>query len=1004
MAQTTDLAVSVEAQNISNNTVSQVHIFEEFQYVTTITNAGDTTTNVSFSQTLNSNVDVLAISSNNATGGSSLVTEIMFQNNTVTGNIANMPFGSSVQVVIRLRAPANLGGIATTATVTPNQETTDSNTSNNTSIISIDVVDVPIDFTITYQQVSPAEGTPISAWGDEVTYTMTITNNSTISYPLLGFKLFSQLNTPLSYGTPIIDVDSISCIDNTPGTDCFNVDVTATPDVIIDSTAAPELVFEFEGYRVFLPNGSLTFTIVYKYLEPCSLEQMPIDVSGHAELVINHDNQSSNQSETVQTDLLEAELCNYTDVCIETQQITPESTFVDWDEEITFKTTICNNGPLDADIIVSMRNYLGPEWEIISTNCIPEETSIDCNLINIANAGQYWVANSFVMPVGAIVTIETVVKYPEPECSVVSGDLVSFIRSSVIIDSESMYDNVLENNNYINTVTLPEIPLCEIIDLAVTKTQIDPMPPEGESENSTTQWGPITYNVTIENLNDEDLGFYMQDYFQFLDPEDTPIQGTLESVNCVGTTGTASCFEIPHTNIGTVHNGLPNGDNTNDVFWEVLPEDNLILPAQSSVSFNMVVNWMPECDNEAIKATNTVTISPTNAVDGNTNNNSVGVVTYFAPCIDLVVQTYPEENPVIINETFNWIVDITNSATSSKALNVEFVNTLNPVFEIDGTISCELTEGTASCISNFAVTDNIISGIIPEMEAGSTVQIKIPVKAPAYAGAFNNESEGVVNAINNEELTPETNTSITSVQVIAPTLTKVFEPSEIFINTTSSLQFTVNNFPSTPELSAISFTDNLPEGLVVASEPYWVNQNNCDANFQANVGGTAFSVDNLTFPEGVSSCTFAVDVTTPFVGEYINATANITDTNAIDASEVNATLTVIASTTPISTPNPPIMNNDCFTVPEGVSPNGDNFNETLVIPCIEDYHNTKLFIYNRYGTLVYENSNYDNTWAGEANQGVPKVSGKLPTGVYFYRVDFTTAGVPPKGGWLYLMY
>lgn len=38
VAQTTDLSVVVEAQDLSGNEISQAHIYEEFQYIVTIIN------------------------------------------------------------------------------------------------------------------------------------------------------------------------------------------------------------------------------------------------------------------------------------------------------------------------------------------------------------------------------------------------------------------------------------------------------------------------------------------------------------------------------------------------------------------------------------------------------------------------------------------------------------------------------------------------------------------------------------------------------------------------------------------------------------------------------------------------------------------------------------------------------------------------------------------------------------------------------------------------------
>jgi len=175
---------------------------------------------------------------------------------------------------------------------------------------------------------------------------------------------------------------------------------------------------------------------------------------------------------------------------------------------------------------------------------------------------------------------------------------------------------------------------------------------------------------------------------------------TLVSVDCVSTTGTASCITVTNNNIGVLLDGLPQ-DGNEDIFWQILQEDNFNLPAESSVTFHVVVDWQPDCSENAIKATNRVAITNlTGTPDNDFLNNTDKVDTYFAPCVDLVVQTYPEFTTIPVNQTFNWIVDITNSNTSSNAINIDFTDILVPEFTIVGTPTCTVTSGNATC-TNF---------------------------------------------------------------------------------------------------------------------------------------------------------------------------------------------------------------------------------------------------------------------------------------------------------------
>ncbi|MBT8244061.1 MAG: gliding motility-associated C-terminal domain-containing protein [Winogradskyella sp.] len=85
------------------------------------------------------------------------------------------------------------------------------------------------------------------------------------------------------------------------------------------------------------------------------------------------------------------------------------------------------------------------------------------------------------------------------------------------------------------------------------------------------------------------------------------------------------------------------------------------------------------------------------------------------------------------------------------------------------------------------------------------------------------------------------------------------------------------------------------------------------------------------------------------------------------------------------------------------SPNGDGTNETFVIKGIENFEN-ELKIYNRWGNIVYDASNYQNDWDGTSNAGrVVRRNQKLPAGTYFYTLELKPSNKTTTG-WLYLNY
>lgn len=71
----------------------------------------------------------------------------------------------------------------------------------------------------------------------------------------------------------------------------------------------------------------------------------------------------------------------------------------------------------------------------------------------------------------------------------------------------------------------------------------------------------------------------------------------------------------------------------------------------------------------------------------------------------------------------------------------------------------------------------------------------------------------------------------------------------------------------------------------------------------------------------------------------------------------------------------------------GFSPDGDGVNDAFVIPGIEEFPNSKLIIYNRWGNEVFSASPYENDWEGVNQAGKVLGSDELPDGTYFYVLD-----------------
>jgi hypothetical protein len=149
-AQTTDLSIVAQAQSTAGAAVSQVEIFEDFQYIVTIINSGNAVSNAAFQITMDDDLQNLmlsSITSQNNIGGATIAGGFnLSTTNALTESVLSLPTDSSVEIKIEVAAPSEVGGIAIDAIISPPSGTTDTNTSNNQSLISIDVIDVDINF------------------------------------------------------------------------------------------------------------------------------------------------------------------------------------------------------------------------------------------------------------------------------------------------------------------------------------------------------------------------------------------------------------------------------------------------------------------------------------------------------------------------------------------------------------------------------------------------------------------------------------------------------------------------------------------------------------------------------------------------------------------------------------------------------------------------------------------------------------------------------------------
>ena len=130
-------------------------------------------------------------------------------------------------------------------------------------------------------------------------------------------------------------------------------------------------------------------------------------------------------------------------------------------------------------------------------------------------------------------------------------------------------------------------------------------------------------------------------------------------------------------------------------------------------------------------------------------------------------------------------------------------------------------------------------------------------------------------------------------------------------------------------------------------------------------------------------------------GNLSDETLFNTEITGLDFGVSVLTWTVDNGVCPAQTDTMMISVNRIF-VPNAISPDGDGLNDELVIEGITDFEND-VIIYNRWGKIMYETSNYQNDWDGRGRNGK-----LLPQDTYYYVVRIQ--GVNEYSGFLVIKY
>jgi gliding motility-associated-like protein len=98
-----------------------------------------------------------------------------------------------------------------------------------------------------------------------------------------------------------------------------------------------------------------------------------------------------------------------------------------------------------------------------------------------------------------------------------------------------------------------------------------------------------------------------------------------------------------------------------------------------------------------------------------------------------------------------------------------------------------------------------------------------------------------------------------------------------------------------------------------------------------------------------------------------------------------------------------IINETELVIPSGFSPNDDGVNDEFVILGIERYPENEIYIYNRWGDLVFSAKPYTNDWKGQNNNKKLLITGtNVVDGTYFYVLILNDENNTKKNGFIEL--
>ena len=171
------------------------------------------------------------------------------------------------------------------------------------------------------------------------------------------------------------------------------------------------------------------------------------------------------------------------------------------------------------------------------------------------------------------------------------------------------------------------------------------------------------------------------------------------------------------------------------------------------------------------------------------------------------------------------------------------------------------------------------------LAAGATCELRVTVRA-IEAGTLTGPAVDLMSSIATATAAEAT---LTVTPAAAPGFAKIFDLATVDPGGVSTLTFRIDNTANAIEVGSLAFTDDLPEGLVVAPEPG--ADNGCGGTVSAPAGGDTVSLSGGDVAAG-GTCTLSVDVQALVAGTLTGTSRELTSDLPVNTPGASASLMV----------------------------------------------------------------------------------------------------------------